>query len=147
MKERFRFRLERLLDVRRAQERVAVRELDRARREMMESRERLDALILQERREVDQCRRWLGGAVEAARLRLAERYLDSLRRRISSARTGHRDLEALAERWRIHRTEAAARVRVLERLRERRRNEWRVETERRERRALDEAAARRAGRP
>ncbi|MDI3298191.1 MAG: flagellar export protein FliJ [Bacillota bacterium] len=136
---RFRFRLERLLDLRRQERQAAELALGLAMRREEEAAER--------------CRR-LESTLAAARRRWAEErtgtlsgtwrqhaaWLEELERLLGEARSRQQEAAAQAEAARAQLAAARTGERSLERLRERRLLAWRLEEQRSEQRELDEVA-------
>ena len=136
----FRFRLERLLALRRARAEEAERELARQQQETRLQNEAMVSLLREEEEGKQELRGLRLNALDLPRLRLHEGYLEFLGRRI---RVEHERLqERIKAEIEKRRALAAAlmAVRVLERLRERRERTHRVEIERLEQGLLDEAA-------
>jgi flagellar export protein FliJ len=136
----FRFRLERLLGLRRARAEEAGRDLARAQQEARLQNEAMVRLLREEEEGKEALRALRLNALDLPRLRLHEGYLEFLARRI---RVEHERLQERiqAEIGKRRALAAALRaVQVLERLRERRERTHRVEMERLERGLLDEAA-------
>ncbi|RMH56217.1 MAG: flagellar export protein FliJ [Candidatus Hydrogenedentota bacterium] len=135
---RFRFRLERVLSVRRHEEdreklrfAVAVRNLEEARKNLRATREEL-------RRAVEK-----GAAVAAARPTIEDlvrdyEYRAALLRREERETKAVEEAQERYEEARRYLIEARKKRRLLERLRERRFEEWREEEIRREQEELDE---------
>lgn len=133
---RFKFRLERVLDVRKSQEE----------REKMAFAER-EAALAREKRRLAAAERAYQDALEADgrdEPRSVEDLLRQLARRERLLRDigqAQADLAAAAEAWRVARDrliEARKKRRVLDRLRERRHETWRLEEARAEQAILDE---------
>lgn len=140
----FRFRLERLLELRREKETAAQRELAEAVRQAREEAARLAALNAEEEGLKRSSSRV--GALDLAGLRLVEGYLGSLERRARASRERLSALGLVEAEKRRALAEAAKGVKALERFRERKLAEWRRASDREEVRVLDEvAAARREG--
>jgi len=136
----FRFRLERFLEIRRAKEDVAQRELARAALAVREETLRLTALLAEE----EECRRasrdLRRGPLDLAALRLGEDYRSAMDRRVRDSRERLLELGRAEAGKRLALVEAMKAVKVLERLRERKLAEWTRSVEREERKVLDEAA-------
>ena len=139
MAEAFRFRLERLLELRREKESAAQRELAEAIRQGREEAARLAALNAEEEGLKRTSRRL--GALDLTALRMSEGYLGSLERRARASRERLAELGLREAEKRRALAEAAKGVKALERFRERKLAEWRRASDREEVRVLDEAAA------
>jgi flagellar FliJ protein len=144
---RFRFQLEPLLRARRATERIhqmAVAELDQRRVELERTLRRQQQFISTGKREMTQR---LVGPLEMSSLR---QHAGST---IGLMRQGHRivlELAGLHKRLEAARAglrEAARERRVVERLRERRFEQWRMQMQKAEDAAIDELAVQSAARP
>lgn len=142
----FRFRLERLLELRRAKEGVAQRDFAEARRAVLEETRRLTALLAEAEEVKRASRESRRGTLDLAALRIQEGYLGAAERRAWACRERLAALgQAEAEKRRAL-VEAMKGVKALERFRERKLAEWTRARELEERKALDEAgAARREG--
>lgn len=140
MAREFRFRLERVLDVRRLRQDAARADLARARREVEEQNRQVLRLLDAEEEEKRNLRQRRTAALDVADLRMREEYLRGLEERIRRA------YEALQERVKAEigrrraLAEAAKGVRVLERLRGRQEREHRLGVEREEQKAADDRA-------
>ncbi len=138
----FRFRLARVLDVRRVEEQVASTALAEA-ASRVAARERLLEGLRAERVRAAAVKRAVTTAgVDLAQLRYVQQHLNVLGQRIAAEESALEACRAEVERRRGARVEAARAVRVLERLEARRRAEWARESEAAERRRLDEVALR-----
>jgi flagellar export protein FliJ len=144
MPNAFRFRLEKLLELRRRREDLAQREFAEA-QQAVQAAQRAVLGVLQEqdaaRKAVQELKQ---GEVDLVRLRLQESYRTALERRLD------REREVLQERGRVEAEKRRALVemrkgvRVLERFREKKLKGWRAEADLEERRFLDEVAQRAA---
>ncbi len=140
MTRAFRFRLDRLLALRRRKRDLAERKLVRARGQVSAQERRIRELLDEEAAAADSLRGLSVSALDLGELRLHEGYRDLLRnRRVREGELLAKRVKA-EEECRRELLEALKEVQVLERLRERRQRAWRVEFDRREREAFDEAA-------
>lgn len=137
----FRFRLERLLEVRRAKEDVAQRDFARASGAAREETRRLAALLAEREDGGRDPRR---GPLDLAALRQREDHLGAVDRRVRACRDRLAEFARAEDEKRRALVEAMKAVKVLERFRERKLAEWARSEDRKEREVLDEAA--RAGR-
>ena len=141
----FRFRLEQLLDLRAAAEEATARKLADARHTVTGARNMVERIVRSEselRQQVGRALRETGsvGAVQnldIVREQLARQRL-AAEAQLSEAET--RLSEALAAHQQAHQERE-----ILDRLRARRSEEWRVENQRREQAVLDEVARGRGG--
>lgn len=140
MAEVFRFRLERVLRLRRLQEQVCRRDLARAQAAVMLQTRVVERLRDEERQGKDALRRMKMKTLDLERLRLQDGYLEFLARRILAALERLQELRKVETEKRAALAEAARKVKVLERLRERRHAAHLVELDRGERIFLDEVA-------
>jgi flagellar export protein FliJ len=138
----FRFRLERVLEVRRASEEAAHRDLAVARKSVSERETRVGSLARDRERAGEDRKSMLGGRVDPGRLALAAAFEASLERTFKTEENGLRIVSETAERRRAALVAAAQRVRVLERLEERRRVAWTEGRNREEQKAADDRAPR-----
>lgn len=142
----FRFRLERLLEVRRAKEDVAQRAFADARRATLEETKALTALLAEEEDVKRRSREARVGPLDLTALRVQEGYLGAVDRRVKASRERLLELGQAETEKRRALVEAMKGVKALERFRERKLAEWTRSRDRDERKALDEAAhARREG--
>ncbi|MCE9581653.1 MAG: flagellar export protein FliJ [Planctomycetes bacterium] len=146
--KRFEFRLESLVNLRRATEEAAKRAFGVARtaeeRQATEVKRFEDA----ERRAVAELRgAQATGEVRVAELLAHQRHLGALARRVAAEKVRLGELKGEVTKTRAALVAAARDRKALDRLRERRLAEWTVEMLKDEQRALDEAssAARMAG--
>jgi flagellar FliJ protein len=140
----FRFRLERLLEIRRAREEAAQRAHAEARRAVDDESRRLAALVEEEdagRRASRDLRR---GVLDLASLQIQEIVQNALERRIRTSRERLAELQRAELDMRLTLTEAMKAVKVLERVREKRLAEWTRARDVEERKTLDEVALGRA---
>lgn len=142
MSAAFRFRLARVLRARRASEESARRDLAEAQRSVAEHGERVGALSGERARAGGDRRALLGGRVDPGRLVLAAAFEASLERSLVAGEMDLRASGAIAEERRAALVAAAQRVRVLERLEERRRSAWTMERNHEEQKAIDDRAPR-----
>ncbi len=146
----FEFSLQAALDLRKREEDAAHRRLgealrraESARRDLLETQERHDAILaaLRAGRDGSDHQR-----LACEQIDHAHRYLRNLRATMREQRLRLEQLELQVTHRRSELTEAARERRTLERLSERREAEYRRELARRESRELDEAAATRHAR-
>lgn len=142
MSRAFRFRLERLLDLRRQKEEVAQRGLAEAMRSVQEQNRKLLGMMAERDAGKADLRAMRTKELDLGRLRIQEDWLGSLERRIGAEFDRLQDLVRGEIGKRRELTEAVRGVKVLERLRERRRRDWARGAEREERKFLDEVAQR-----
>ena len=140
MAKGFRFRLERLLDLRRAKEGVAQRALADARRAVEEEERRLAELLAEAEEGRRTSRGQRKGLLDLDVLRLQERYRNTIEERIGTSRERLLALGKAEQEARASLTEAMKAVKVLERVREKRLAEWTRAEDREERKFLDEVA-------
>ena len=136
----FHFRLERLLDLRRAKEEAAQRALAEARRAVEEESRRLAGLLAEEEEGRRMSRGLRQGALDLGALRLQESYQSAVDRRIRASRERLLELGKAELEKRKALTEAMKAVKVLERVREKRLAEWTRAQDLEERKFLDEVA-------
>lgn len=142
MPKAFRFRMERLLELRRLQEERKSRDLAEANRAVVEQQEKILKLWVEEDGAKLELRRLRVHDLDLTAIRIQEQYLSGLGRRIWRE---VRDLDSRQQKSAEKRrewSEAAQGVRVLERLRDRRHAEYVYEVDREERKFLDEIAQR-----
>jgi flagellar FliJ protein len=143
----FDFRLERILDLRteRAQE-IASRlaEARRTAEDARHARAVIADLRASGREELERMHAEAAGS--AGHMQAVSMVLDALDRHLDAADRSLREASASVEAARDEYTEALRDRRVLEKLRERKRREWRERGARRDRKVMDEAAIRRFGR-
>lgn len=140
MARAFRFRLERLLDLRRAKEGAAQRALADARKAVEEETLRLAELLAEEEEGRRTSRGLRQGRLDLDVLQLQEGHRQAIERRIRTSRERLLELGKAEQEKRLALTEAMKAVKVLERVRERRLAEWTRAGEREERKFLDEVA-------
>jgi len=140
----FRFRLQRILDFRRAEFAAARAELLQAEAELV-GRETTWRRCQEEREALAARHLAPGGLLDATRLRFRVMAADAARAREEAALARVRDAEALVATHRARTVEARRRVRVLERLRERRLQAWQDAERAQERKALDDTQGRKRG--
>ena len=145
MAKAFQFRLERLLDLRRAKETAVQRVFAEARRAVEEESCRLAGLLAEENAGREASRALRQGALDLTALRLQEGWQSAVDGRIRTSRTRLADLGRVEIEKRRALTEAMKAVKVLERFRERRWKEWTQAADREERKVLDEAGRVREG--
>lgn len=141
MPRRFVFRLQGVLEYRRALEEKKKRELAQAQREVGEATRRLTELLQMEAEQKERFRQLKAGDLDIMTLRLQEAYLNHLLRKIGQQQQRLQNLRMWEARARSEYVEARKQVMLLERLRERQLDRWRSEATREEVRFLDEVAA------
>ncbi|MDI3316498.1 MAG: flagellar export protein FliJ [Bacillota bacterium] len=136
---RFRFRLERLLDLRRQERRAAEMALGLA---LAAEREAEDRCRFLESARAAARRRWLRerGGAPSGLWRQRAAWLDELERLLAEAHIQQEQASARVEQARVQLASARTAERSLERLRRRRFLAWRIEADRQEQRELDELA-------
>ena len=142
MSAAFRFRLARVLRARRASEESARRNLAEAQRSVAEHEERVGALSGERARAGEDRRELLGGRVDPGMLVQAAAFEASLERNLEARAKELRTSGEVADVRRVALVAAAQRVRVLERLEERRRSSWTAERNLEEQKAVDDRAPR-----
>jgi flagellar FliJ protein len=146
--KRFEFRLETLLNLRRATEEAAKRAFGVARMAAGKQAAEVKRFESSERLAVDELRAsQASGEVRVADLLAHQRHLAALARRVAAEKARLAELQGEVEKKRAALIASAKDRKALDRLRERRVSEWTVEMLKDEQRALDEAssAARMAG--
>jgi len=138
----FRFRLERVLQVRRLQEDLQREALWEVQRNLDDAREHLAALQREFASYMKRLRSCRSGKVEAYRVLSYERYVDYLHVAIERQRKLVEGLEAQLEERRRALQEAVRRRKVLESLKERREEDYRRYKNRMLQNFLDEVGAR-----
>lgn len=142
MPKRFRFRLERLLELRRMREEIRKKELAEANRAVAEQQQAILRLIVEEEGARVEMRGLKTKRFDLAAVRMTEHFLLQIARRISEAYRELQSRQMRAAEKRRELVEATQAVRVLERFRERKLGEYELEVGREEQRFLDEVAAR-----
>lgn len=145
MAKAFQFRLDRLLDLRRAKESAAQRAFAEARRAVEDATRTLAELLAEEERGREASRALRQGALDLTALRLQEGWQSAVDGRIRASRAKLDELGRAELERRRALTAAMKAVKVLERFRERRWKEWVLAADREERKALDEAGRIREG--
>jgi flagellar protein FliJ len=144
MAKSFQFRMEKVLDVRRLQEKSAQREFSAAQQAVAER----NRIILELMNREDDARRELRtlqeGAVDVARLRMAGEFAASLERQLQKEYEALQAQVLVEMQKRQQLTEARKGVRVLEKLREKQARTHRQGLDREERNFLDELGRRTA---
>lgn len=147
MPRKFRYRLEPVLNVRRIEEDRDKRTFGAAARHVDEQSRLIDGLSDDQGRARTAFALERARAIDLTRLRLEEGYLIGLQRRIRRAGVELiKRLQVREERRKVF-VEARKKVRVLERLRERRLRQHRLEVDREEQKILDETASARRRAP
>ena len=138
MAKSFQFRLEKVLDVRRLQEKSAQRELAAAQQAVAERNRVILGLMTQQDEAKNELRALQERAVDVARLRLAGDFAASLERQLQ------REFETLQQQVRVEierrqqLTDARKAVRVMEKLRDKQARQHRQGADLEERKFLDE---------
>ncbi len=140
MPKAFKFRLEKLLDLRRLKEDVARRDHALARKDVAEQGQKLARVTGEREAEIRTLRELKRRTLDIVRLRLQEGYVNSLERRALRDAERLRELERKEAVKRQELAEASKGVRVLERLRERQFRAWAYQAGQEEQRFLDEVA-------
>ena len=140
MAKAFRFRLDRVLELRRLHEEMKKKELAQVRVELT----RKQNAILQELIKLDQgkgvSRDLRKSKVDMTLLRMQEQYLNQLMRGVQRMHQGLQE-NVLSEKQKLAElAEASKKVKVLERLREKKKAEYKLELNREEQKFLDEVA-------
>lgn len=142
MPARFEFRLQPLLDARKRLEAETQRNVASQRRALEGNHEELDRLAQAWRREMNGLTHSAGRS-PAADLRLRAEHLSYLEGVLEAARRRRAALEVAYEQARQELIAASRERRVIEKLKERRRRAYEIESARREELELDDANARR----
>jgi len=136
----FRFRLERLLGLRRQKAEAAQRELAAAMAAAQDQNRKVLGLMAERDDGKAALREMRTRELDLVRLRMQEDWLGTLERRVRAEADRLQGLVRAEVAKRHELTEAVRGVKVLERLRERRLRDWSREEDRREVKVLDEAA-------
>ncbi|GEM_PF-7071044 len=142
MPKLFRFRLERLLEIRRILEETKRREFADANRAVEDQQQAILRLIVEEESTKVELRGLKSKELDLTAVRIREQYLNLLSRKITEAYRGLQTRQLHRSEKRRELVGAMQGVRVLERLRERRRGEYDVAIARDEQKFLDEVASR-----
>jgi flagellar protein FliJ len=142
MAKRFAFRLERLLELRRMTEERLKRELGVANRAVYEQQRSILQLLIEEDRTKGELRKIKVSTLDLVGIRMQEQYLNAVGRKILREYRQLQSLQESATHKRRELTEASKGVRVLERLREKKHDEWRREVDLEEQKFLDELGGR-----
>lgn len=140
----FRFRLQRILDFRRAEFAAARAGLLQAEAELI-ARESHWQRCRDEREAMASRHLESGQLLDATRLRTRVLAAGAARTREDAALARVREAESVVEAHRTKTVEARRRVRALERLRERRLQTWQDEERAQERKAMDDTQGRKGG--
>ncbi|MCG0237971.1 MAG: flagellar export protein FliJ [Firmicutes bacterium] len=143
--KRFRFRLQRLLDLREQEVDAARRELAAARQAVATAEAGLRTVEGLVRRRLDDAARQEALGSPALDFVLRRLQIAGLLRTLAEARAGLEAARQVEAERRQELVAALGRARTLERLRDRRREEWRAEAARAEQAELDELALRPPG--
>jgi flagellar export protein FliJ len=138
----FRFRLERLLELRRQTESAAERDWAAAQEAVRRRNDALLAVVREEAESKQEARELKRSSPDPVQLRLLEGYQLALERRRLRETAALQELSRTELERRRRLVEARKGVRVLERFRERQLGLWRARAEAEERRFLDEVAQR-----
>ena len=143
--KKFKYPLEAVLRLRREQEEERKRRLAEAQRKVAEQKEELEKLFYQESAETEAQRRLRqAGVIDLAQVRARLLFVRSVTGKIKDGFNVLQDRVADEGARRHELVKAAQARRALERLRERRLEEWKYAAGREERKALDEIGNRRA---
>ena len=138
----FKFRLERLLEVRKLREDIARQETAKAVQAVREQNENLMRTLREDQEGKDALRALKQKEMDLVQIRLQEGYLGSLERKIRREFGHLQELTHAEAEARRALTEARKKVRVLERLRERQHTAYRYDLDREEQKVLDEVGQR-----
>jgi flagellar FliJ protein len=141
MPRRFAFDLEPVLSVRRIEEDAKKRAFAEASRRVDEQGALIDAIERDQRDARERFARTRAAGVGMMQLRLEEGYLLGLERRLRRESAELVKRLSVREARRVEFVEARRKVRLLEKLRQKRLAEWRRGAEREEQKFLDEAGA------
>ena len=144
MAKSFQFRMEKVLDVRRLQEKSAQREFSAAQQAVAERNRIILELMNREEDARRELRTLQEGAVDVARLRMAGEFAASLERQLQKEYEALQAQVLVEMQKRQQLTEARKGVRVLEKLRDKQARAHRQGLDREERNFLDELGRRTA---
>ena len=136
----FRFRLQKLLEIRETTERECARRLAEAQAAMAAERERLHALEAARREAAEKASRAGASGPKAGHLQSLGRMLEQLSERIDAARESWQESQKVVDRTRAEYEQAISERRALDQLRERRLEDWRTDQQTFERRHMDDVA-------
>jgi flagellar FliJ protein len=141
--KRFAFRLQRILELRRAREQASLAELGRQLQRLTQENQKLDLFRGEQNTQLDEVRAGRAEAFTAWTQAANARYLQRVGRAIEfqTHAVHQQERSVAAARSRFH--ERKRDTEVLDQLREKRRDEWRTEELREEAKILDEVASRR----
>lgn len=139
---RFKFALDGLLQLRRAEEQDAQRQLQRAQAHLQQAEATLQAVVAEHADAVATLRHLLNGNAPADEVLLAVRRLDAVARRRSAAERQVAEAQAEVERCLSHYRACRQRRELLEELRQRAWRQWLAEVLREQQGQADERALR-----
>lgn len=137
----FRFRLEKVLQLRKHEERQAALRLAEARREAEEARRALEALEAIREQGRDRLARAHGAGSFAGHLQNLRYLVDRIGQLVTEAGAATRAAEERVSAMLAELSAALQERRIVDRLRERSLEQWRVEQARAEQKAMDDVAA------
>lgn len=140
MAKAFKFRFERVLEVRRLREEIARRDLAIAQQAVREQTRKIARLVAEEESGKNALRGLKQRAIDVLQLRLQEGYLVGMERRIREAAAELQGLGRAETERRNALVEARKAVKVLEKYRERKLRAYAGEQDLAERKFLDEVA-------
>ena len=140
MAKKFRFRLDRVLEIRKLHEEMKKKELAQARMAVTQQQNDILQLLIKLDQGKGVSRDLRKQAIDMTSLRLQEQYLNGLMRGIQSS---HQTLQGFVvdeKKKQLELAEASKKVRVLERLKEKKKAEYMLDVSREEQKFLDEVA-------
>jgi flagellar export protein FliJ len=137
----FRFKLQRLLELRRHLEQESAARLARARGDASEAQRALDELQAMRLASAEEVGRAAAEPINAGELQRLQLLVDRLDGHIDAASTLSREAESVAEGLAAEFEQALQKRRVLDKLQERNRASWRADEDRRDRAAMDAIAS------
>jgi flagellar FliJ protein len=134
----FRFRLESVLNARRAHEDKLLREFSEISRDLEKAKQVLEALIAERMESIDRLKRIHDQTVAAAEIGMYTSYIDALHSRVKHQQRVVAKVQEVLEAKRQEVLEAVKNRKIMENLKERHRLEYETSRDHKERVALDE---------
>ncbi|MDQ5988342.1 MAG: hypothetical protein CSYNP_04102 [Syntrophus sp. SKADARSKE-3] len=142
----FRFRLESVLNARRAHEDKLLREFSEKSRELEKAKQALEALIAERMESIDRLKKIQDQTVAAAEIGMYTSYIDALQGRVEHQQKVVAKAEEALEAKRQEVLEAVKNRKIMENLKERHRLEYETSMDHKERKVLDEISLQGFGR-
>lgn len=141
MLAKFKFRMEQMLNIKRQMEESIKNDLANAIRTIEMEKDKLNTLNTQKKDSIEQFRGSISQGISVQKMKEYNAFIDSLEMRINSQKKAVIEAEAVADKIRERLVEVVKEKKILEKLKEKQFEEWRLDQQKKEELILGEIAS------